>query len=87
MQDSIDTALSPPAPAGWGDLFSGGNAMPMLVLAGGVTLYSVNMYIAITVMPSVVQEIGGLDFYAWTMTLFVVGSILGAALAANLLRQ
>lgn len=87
MQDSIDTALSPPAPAGWGDLFSGGNAMPMLVLAGGVTLYSVNMYIAITVMPSVVREIGGLDFYAWTMTLFVVGSILGAALAANLLRQ
>lgn len=87
MQDSIDTALSPPVPAGWADLFSRGKAMPVLVLGGGVTLYSVNMYIAITVMPSVVQEIGGLDFYAWTMTLFVVGSILGAALAANLLRR
>ncbi|ERM00995.1 hypothetical protein Q644_23830 [Brucella intermedia 229E] len=35
------------------------------------------MYIATTVMPSVVQDIGGMDFYAWATTLFVVASILG----------
>ncbi|TKT80292.1 MFS transporter [Aquamicrobium sp. LC103] len=74
------------APAGWGDLLSGKNAIYALTLAGGVTLYAVNMYIATTVMPSVVIDIGGLDFYAWATTLFVVGSILGAALAAKLMK-
>lgn len=68
------------APAGWGELFSGKNGIYALTLAGGVTLHAVNMYIATTVMPSVIVEIGGLDFYAWTTTLFVIASILGAAL-------
>lgn len=75
------------APAGWGELFSGKNGIYALALAGGVTLHAVNMYIATTVMPSVIVEIGGLDFYAWTTTLFVVASILGAALTAKLLKS
>jgi MFS family permease len=33
----------------------------------------------------VVREIGGLDWYAWSTTLFVVGSILGATLSVRLL--
>ncbi|MCQ6493184.1 hypothetical protein NPN24_27845, partial [Vibrio parahaemolyticus] len=45
----------------------------------------VNMYIATTAMPSVIADIGGLDFYAWATTLFVVASILGSALTAKLL--
>ncbi|MGI6853156.1 MFS transporter [Mesorhizobium sp. 1B3] len=74
-------------PAGWGDLLSGKNGVYALALAGGVTLHAVNMYIATTVMPSVIAEIGGLDFYAWATTLFVVASILGAALTAKLLKR
>ncbi|WEK49462.1 MAG: MFS transporter [Candidatus Kaistia colombiensis] len=74
------------APAGWGELLSGKNAIYAIALAGGVTLHALNMYITITVMPSVIADIGGLDFYAWTTTLFVVASILGAALTAKLLR-
>ncbi|WP_176073098.1 MFS transporter [Brucella intermedia] len=75
------------APAGWGELLSGKNGLYALALAGGVTLHAVNMYIATTVMPSVVQDIGGMDFYAWATTLFVVASILGAALTARLLKS
>ena len=44
-----------------------------------------NIYIATTVLPSVVAEIGGLQLYAWNTTLFVVASILGSALTARLL--
>lgn len=76
----------PSAPAGWGELLSGKNAVYALALAGGVTLHAVNIYIATTVMPSVIADIGGLDFYAWATTLFVVASILGAALTAKLLK-
>ena len=75
------------APAGWGELLGGRNGVYALALAGGVTLHAVNIYIATTVTPTVVAEIGGLDFYAWTTTLFVVASILGAALTARLLQS
>lgn len=73
------------APARWGALFSGGNAPRTLVLAGGVALHAVNLYIATTILPSVVRDIGGLDYYAWSTTLFVAASILGASLSGGLL--
>ncbi len=91
MQSSIEETTpagsGEHAPAGWGELLSGKNGLYALALAGGVTLHAVNMYIATTVMPSVVQDIGGMDFYAWATTLFVVASILGAALTARLLKS
>ncbi len=69
----------------WGDLLSGKNAAYSAALSGGVALHAINIYIATTVLPSVVKDIGGLDLYAWNTTLFVVTSILGSALTAKLL--
>jgi MFS family permease len=79
--------IPPSAPAGWSELLTGKNAIYAIALSGGVTLHALDMYIATTVMPSVIVDIGGLDFYAWTTTLFVAASILGAALSAKLLRS
>jgi MFS family permease len=58
-----------------------------LALAGGVILHAVNVYIATTILPSVVRDIGGIDYYAWNTTLFVAASILGSALSARLLAR
>ena len=69
----------------WGGLLSGVNLARSVALAGGVALHAINIYIATTVLPSVVKEIGGLELYAWNTTLFVVASILGSALTARLL--
>jgi MFS family permease len=71
----------------WGELLSGKNGIHALALAGGVTLHAVNIYIVTTVLPSVVRDIGGLEYYAWSTTLFVVASILGSALSTRLLRS
>ncbi|WEX77649.1 MFS transporter [Sinorhizobium numidicum] len=71
--------------AGWHSLFRGDNAIHSLVLCGGVALHALNVYIVTTTMPSIVRDIGGLDYYAWSTTLFVAGSILGAALSGRLL--
>lgn len=71
--------------ASWGDLLSGRNAACSIALSGGVALHAINIYIATTVLPSVVGEIGGLGLYAWNTTLFVVASILGAALSGKVL--
>lgn len=71
---------------GWGDLLTGKNAVRSVALSGGVALHAVNVYIATTILPSVVADIGGLDYYAWNTTLFVVASIIGSTLAVKLLR-
>jgi MFS family permease len=76
--------LTPPATA-WSDLFTGSNGWLALALTGGVALHAINVHIVTTVLPSVVQDIGGLDWYAWNTTLFVVASILGAVLSVPLL--
>lgn len=69
----------------WGELLSGRNLARSIALSGGVALHAINVFIATTVLPSVVKDIGGLDLYAWNTTLFVVASILGSALTARLL--
>ncbi|MDM8358814.1 MFS transporter, partial [Pandoraea communis] len=70
---------------GWRDLLSGSNGWRSLALAGGVALHATNVYVATTVLPSIVKEIGGLDLYSWNTTLFVVASILGSVLASKML--
>ena len=37
--------------------------------------------------PTIIQEIGGLTYYAWNTTLFVAASIVGSALSAKLIEQ
>lgn len=67
----------------WGELLRGANGLRSLALAGGVMLHATNIFIVTTILPSVVRDIGGLQYYAWNMTLFVVASILGSAFSAN----
>lgn len=75
------------AEASWSELFSGTNAVRSLVLAGGVGLHATNIYVATTILPSVVHDIGGLEYYAWSTALFVVTSIVGSALSGKLLER
>ncbi|MDC9596880.1 MFS transporter [Xenorhabdus anantnagensis] len=69
----------------WRDLFSSKNAPSAIALSLGVGLMAANTLIAITILPSVVNDIGGLNLYAWNTTLFVVASIVGSVLSARLL--
>lgn len=73
--------------AGWGALFSGQNAIRSLTLVSGVALHAINVFIATTILPTVVTDIGGLDYYAWNTALFVTASILGSALVPLLLSK
>jgi MFS family permease len=72
------------ASASWADLLSGRNGIRSMALAGGTALHAINVYVVTTIMPSIVHDIGGLTYYAWNTTLFVVASIVGATLAAAL---
>lgn len=73
------------ASASWSELLWGRNGLRTLALAGGVALHAVNMFIVATILPSVVGDIGGLAYYSWNMTLFVMASILSSALSPHLM--
>lgn len=65
-----------------GALFNTENLPKVVVLAGGTGLHAINVFIGGTLMPSVVADIGGLDLFAWTTTLFIVSSIIASSFAA-----
>ncbi|MCA1323337.1 MFS transporter [Herbaspirillum sp. alder98] len=71
--------------ATWGELLGGRNGARAVALTGGVALHAINVHIVTTILPSMVRDIGGLDYYAWNVTLFVVTSIIGSTLTSKLL--
>jgi MFS family permease len=70
-----------PAPS-WSQLYVGKYAGITLILNLGIGLHAVDIFIVATIMPSVVGDIGGAAFYAWTTMLYMVASIVGAASSA-----
>lgn len=73
--------------ASWRMLLSGKNGLRTLALTGGIALHAINIYIVTTILPSIVNELGGMQYYSWNTTLFVISSIVGSAIAAQLLSQ
>lgn len=71
----------------WKTLLSGANGIKAIALAGGVGLHAVNVFLATTILPSVVKDVGGMEFFSWNTTLFVAVSIIGSVLSARLLSQ
>src|SRR5262252_2285191 len=50
----------------------------LTVLLGGVLLHSMNVLIVATVLPSLVEEVGGASMMSWPTTAFLASSILAA---------
>ncbi|MCI1013670.1 MFS transporter [Herbaspirillum sp. C7C2] len=73
------------ASASWGELLGRRQGWRAVALTGGVAMHAINVHIVTTILPSVVRDIGGIDYYAWNVTLFVVTSIIGSALTSKLL--
>jgi MFS family permease len=72
---------------GWLELLRGGNAARSAVIGGGMIIHAISTFIVVTILPSVVRDIGGLRFFAWSTTLYVLACLLGGALSARLLAR
>jgi MFS family permease len=72
---------------GWLELLRGDNAARSAVVGGGMIIHAISTFIVVTILPSVVRDIGGLRFFAWSTTLYVLGSLLGGALCSRLLAR
>lgn len=67
----------------WRELLGRDNRAPMVVMAGGVALFAINVYLTTSLLPSAVADIGGQDLYAWTMTVFLVVSVISSMLVSR----
>lgn len=65
----------------WAALFSTGG-FAVAIIAGGTALQAMEGFIASSMLPTVVKDIGGLQLFAWNTTLFVVASIVATLFAA-----
>lgn len=70
---------------GWGELLSGAHAARSLVVGGGIAMHAINVFITITILPSVVRDIGGLEYFAWNTTLYVIASVLAGGMCGRIL--
>jgi MFS family permease len=63
----------------WKELFRPELAAFTVILNLGIGLHAIDVFVISTVMPTVVRDIGGDSFYAWSTMLYMVASIVGAA--------
>src|SRR3981081_374847 len=71
----------------WRELLGPKNLGASTVLAGGVALYATNEFLTISLLPSAVADIGGQRFYAWVVTVYLVGSVIAATAVNPLLMR
>ncbi len=83
--EAAEASFGPAAEGdGWGALFAGPNLARTVVLTGAVAIHAMSLRVVVTVLPVAVIEIGGLRFFAWTLTVAMISAIWGAASAAPL---
>ena len=71
----------------WRELFSPAYRASAVVLAGGVAAYATNIYVTTSLLPNAVEDIGGEEYYAWAMTVFLLASVISSMLVGMFLRN
>ncbi|WP_157245055.1 MFS transporter [Nonomuraea typhae] len=74
--------LSPPS---WRELLGREHGGSAIVLAVGVLVGAVNIYLASSLLPTAVAELGGAGFYAWNMTIYLVAMVIATMLVSRVL--
>jgi MFS family permease len=74
-------------PNSWSELFAPAHRGSSVVLATGVALHAVNIFLTTSLLPSAIDEIHGERLYAWSTTVFVVASVISSTLVARTLAR
>ena len=90
MNDSllpIRGATPKPGGSAWRELLETGKLGQFALLSLGIWLYAADSLLTATIIPTVVEQIGGVRYVNWTISLYQVGAIIAGATAALLLRR
>ncbi|MEV0149451.1 MULTISPECIES: MFS transporter [unclassified Nonomuraea] len=77
----------PSAPPAWRELLGREHLGAAIVLAGGVLVGAINIYLAASLLPTAVSELGGESFYAWNMTVYLVAMVIATMLTGRFLSR
>ncbi|MFP6728471.1 MAG: MFS transporter [Alphaproteobacteria bacterium] len=66
-------------PGGWRQVTQGAGLARLTIIMCCVALHAMDVFVIATILPSVVEDIQGVAYYAWPAALYVVTSIMGAA--------
>ncbi len=72
-------------PGSWREMATREHLGASATLGGGTFVFSISTFIVTTTLPTVVHEIGGLRWFAWSTTIYVVASLVAGAVSARLL--
>ncbi|MFB4293641.1 MFS transporter [Nonomuraea sp. ATR24] len=73
--------------ASWRELLGPRHLGSAVVLAGGVLVGAINIYLASSLLPTAVADIGGAGFYAWNMTFYLVAMVIATMLVSRVLAR
>jgi MFS family permease len=71
----------------WRDLYASGLLGRFVVLCLGIWLHAVDSLVTATIAPAIIDDLGGVAYINWTITLYQVGAIVAGAGAAMLCRR
>ncbi|WP_433211119.1 MFS transporter [Microtetraspora malaysiensis] len=81
------TLIPPSAPPAWRELLGREYLGAAIVLAGGVLVGAVNIYLAASLLPTAVADLGGASFYSWNMTVYLVAMVIATMLTGRFLSR
>jgi MFS family permease len=76
--------LTEPATARWRELLAPAYAVRAALVLLGIWLNAADGLVTVTLMPSVVKDLGGTAYYGWAVAFFLTASILAGASAGQL---
>jgi len=76
-----------PHEASWQDLWASGLLGRFLLLCLGVWLHAADMLVTATITPAIVDEIDGVAYVSWTISLYQVGAIIAGAASGVLCQR
>lgn len=83
MAGADETAITAGAAhVSWGEVLTRRQIGPLLLVCLGVWLHAADALIVATMMPAIVQSIGGEDYLAWSIAIYEIGTILAGATGA-----
>jgi MFS family permease len=71
----------------WRELLASGTLGRFVLLCLGVWLHAADSLVTATILPAIVDEIGGVAYVAWTISLYQIGAIVAGAATALLCRR
>src|SRR6266571_2526692 len=80
MTDSRAATAEPDVTKGaWSDVFRNGLGLYSALVIGGIAMHATQMLVIAIIMPTIVADIGGADYYTWAAMLYTIGAIVGAS--------